>query len=284
LKGHIYDWTGERNPDQYIRTTKEIVNYVGRTFTKFTGDFMQAVRDLELVNPPAPVVPAAGDQVAFELWKYDHKDHRVKIQEYANFRAGLYNVVFGQCSEALQDKIRSHTDFPEAYQDGIALLTIIKVLTYSFEERCKLADALSEIKEAFYTFRQGKHMSLQRYYELFLNHVEVLDEVGVTIADTSLINSVARANEHEEPTEEDMVIAKEQALAVRFLRGTNENYASYLTHLRNSYLDGYDNYPSTLHDAYNVLQRREPDRVTGVLENDGVAFVNNAGNTNTTPG
>jgi hypothetical protein len=39
-----------------------------------------------------------------------------------------------------------------------------------------------------------------------------------------------------------------------------------------------------LHDAYNVLQRREPDRVTGVLENDGVAFVNNAGNTNTTPG
>jgi hypothetical protein len=284
LKGHIYDWTGERNPDQYIRTTKEIVNYVGRTFTKFTGDFMQAVRDLELVNPPAPVVPAAGDQVAFELWKYDHKDHRVKIQEYANFRAGLYNVVFGQCSEALQDKIRSHTDFPEAYQDGIALLTIIKVLTYSFEERRKLADALSEIKEAFYTFRQGKHMSLQRYYELFLNHVEVLDEVGVTIADTSLINSVARANEHEEPTEEDMVIAKEQALAVRFLRGTNENYASYLTHLRNSYLDGYDNYPSTLHDAYNVLQRREPDRVTGVLENDGVAFVNNAGNTNTTPG
>jgi hypothetical protein len=163
-------------------------------------------------------------------------------------------------------------------------LTIIKVLTYSFEERRKLADALSEIKEAFYTFRQGKHMSLQRYYELFLNHVEVLDEVGVTIADTSLINSVARANEHEEPTEEDMVIAKEQALAVRFLRGTNENYASYLTHLRNSYLDGYDNYPSTLHDAYNVLQRREPDRVTGVLENDGVAFVNNAGNTNTTPG
>jgi hypothetical protein len=29
LKGHVYDWTGERNPDQFIKTTKEITNYVG---------------------------------------------------------------------------------------------------------------------------------------------------------------------------------------------------------------------------------------------------------------
>jgi hypothetical protein len=40
-------------------------------------------------------------------------------------------------------------------------------------------------------------MSLQRYYELFLNQVEVLDEVGVNIADDSLINSIARANGHD---------------------------------------------------------------------------------------
>jgi hypothetical protein len=36
LQGFIYDATGERNPYQYIKTTKEIVNYVGRTYTKFT--------------------------------------------------------------------------------------------------------------------------------------------------------------------------------------------------------------------------------------------------------
>jgi hypothetical protein len=98
----------------------------------------------------------------------------------------LYNVVLGQCSDALQDKLKSNADYPAAYQDGIALLTIIKVLTYSFEDRRKQSDALSEIKEQFYSFKQGRNMSLQRYYELFLNQVEVLDEVGVTIADESL--------------------------------------------------------------------------------------------------
>ena len=161
LKGFIYDSTGERSPDQYIKTTKEVINYVGRTYTKYTAEFTQAVRDLALDDPTPPVNPAANDVIAFEMWKLDIKEHRVKAQEYSNFRAGLYNVVFGQCTEALQDKLKSHTDFPAAYQDGIALLVIIKTLTYTFEERRKLADALCEIKEMFYSFRQGKHTSLQ---------------------------------------------------------------------------------------------------------------------------
>jgi hypothetical protein len=43
LKGYIYDSTGERTPDQFIKTTKEIINYVGRTYTKYTAEFTQAV-------------------------------------------------------------------------------------------------------------------------------------------------------------------------------------------------------------------------------------------------
>ena len=135
LKGFIYDATGERNPDQYIKTTKEIINYVGRTYTKYTAEFTQAMRDLKLGALTAPANPDPNNALAFEMWKLDIKEHRVKEQEYANFRAGLYNVVLGQCTDALQDKLKSHTDFPAAYQDGIALLVIIKTLTYTFEER-----------------------------------------------------------------------------------------------------------------------------------------------------
>jgi hypothetical protein len=49
LKGFINNSTGERSPDQYIKTTKEVINYVGRTYTKYTAEFTQAVWDLELV-------------------------------------------------------------------------------------------------------------------------------------------------------------------------------------------------------------------------------------------
>jgi len=45
LKGFIYNYTGERNPDQFLKIMKEIISYVGRTYTKYTMDFMQAVQD-----------------------------------------------------------------------------------------------------------------------------------------------------------------------------------------------------------------------------------------------
>ena len=101
LQGFIYDVTGEQNPDQYIKMTKEIINYVGRTYTKYTAEFTQAVRDLELDALARPEDSDPGDVLAFEVWKLDIKEHRIKEQEYANFQAGLYNVILGQCTDAL---------------------------------------------------------------------------------------------------------------------------------------------------------------------------------------
>jgi hypothetical protein len=64
-------------------------------------------------------------------------------------------------------------------------------------------------------------------------------------------------------------------LAIRFIRGAADTYTSYRAHLRNSFLDENDLYPSTLHQAYNIMQRREPEHGRVMLtENDGIAFVN----------
>jgi hypothetical protein len=162
----------------------------------------------------------------------------------------------------------------------VALLQIIKRLTYSFEERHFLADALTDVKENFYGFRQGRYMSLQRYHELFLAQVQVLDEVGVSIANEALVNDVAVRNgnvgpDHGRaiPDDADCASCREMSLAIWFIRSANSNYKSYLTDLRNSYLDGNDVYPTTLHEAYNILQGRETDTSnTGVSSNDGIAF------------
>jgi hypothetical protein len=155
LKGYVYDFTGERMPDQFIKTTKEIKNYVGRTYVKYTADLVQAVEDLVIQDPVAPADPDPANQLAVEVWKMELKEHQEKVQHYANFRAGLYNVMLGQCTEALEERLKSHQDFPVAHNDGVALLQIIKRLTYSFEERRFLADALTDVKENFYGFRQG---------------------------------------------------------------------------------------------------------------------------------
>ena len=231
-----------------------------------------------LDDPEAPPDPDSTNQLQFEIWKLDIKEHFTKLQEYSNFRAGLYNRVFGQCTESLQDKLKSHQGFLAAYQDGIELLILIKELIFTFEEQRKLSDALCDIKENFYTFKQGKHMTLQRYHELFMIQVEVMEQVWITVEDESLVESIAASNLREIPNEMDRAAAREQALAIRFIRGTNEKCKGYLTHLRNSFLEQNDNYPATLHKSYNILQHREMEQPSYSHQVDGIVFATNGTN------
>jgi pyruvate/oxaloacetate carboxyltransferase len=72
-------------PDQFIKMTKEIKNYVGRTYTKYTADLVQAVEDLVIQDPVAPVDPDLANQLAVKVWKMELKEHQEKVQHYANF-------------------------------------------------------------------------------------------------------------------------------------------------------------------------------------------------------
>ena len=254
MNGHVFDYTGERTTEKYIRTMKELVAHVGLTYKDYTTDLKEGLERLALVDPTAPKNPPEGNQVAFEIWKMDIKEYCEKLKVFANFRASLYSFVLGQCTDALQERLKSHHDFQTTNQDGIALLVIIQLLIHTFEENHKLSDAIMDVKEKFYKFYQGRHMTLEQYHELFLVQVEVLDEVGITIEDDALVTEVAHHNGREMPNEDDWIEAWSQELAIQLIRGTNNNHKGYLCHLRNSYLDEHDNYPRTVHEAYNILR------------------------------
>ena len=59
-----------------------------------------------------------------------------------------------------------------------------------------------DVKEKFYKFYQGRHMTLERYHELFLAQEEVLDEVGIAIEDKVLVVEVAGENGRVEPNDD----------------------------------------------------------------------------------
>ena len=99
----------------------------------------------------------------------------------------------------------------------------------------------------------------------------------MTIADTALVQHVAQQHGRDEPVEADHNEAKQIALSIQFIKGTNASHKPYLTHLRNSYLDGLDVYPNTVQEAYNILQRREELHGTPPVEGDGVAFTQRSG-------
>jgi hypothetical protein len=273
----VYDLATERNSEQYVKTTKQIINWVGREYTKHTRTLVEAVEVLQLDAPIAPVVPDDGNPVEFELWKMEVRKHQEKEEAFDNFKARLFAVVKGQCSEALEDRLKSHSGWSAAQQDGIELLRLIKTITYTYEERCYPSEALLDVKEEFYSLRQGKFEPLQRYYERFMNQVSVMDEIGVTYVDEAQVKVVAAANNRAgNPDDDDRLEGMNRTLAARFIRGANKKADAYRGELRNSYLNGNDDYPTSLTQAYNIMQRHS-EMNAPVIEPDGsgsgIAFV-----------
>ena len=100
-------------------------------------------------------------------------------------------------------------------------------------------------------------MKLECYHEIFVTQVEVLDEVGITIPDTALIQHVMEQHGRGVPIAADHEEAKQMVLTIQFIKGTNASHKPYLSHLCNSYLDGLDVYLNTVQEAYNILLQHE---------------------------
>jgi hypothetical protein len=274
LKGAVYDLTIERNPDQYLKMTKEIITFMASRCTSYTTELIEGLQKLQITDPQAPTDPDPTDPIAVEKWKIALRQHINRMQVYKNFRSSLYNLALGQCSEVLQDKLKSHHDFSACNQDGIGLLSIIKALTHSFEDQLFLPDATATVVREFYGQKQRESESLQAYHDRYLAQVQVLVVIGVSIAPSTVGDFVADKNgRRAAATDADVTEAKERYLAICFLQSVNNKYSSYLDHLRNSFLDGQEILPSTLHQAYNILQRRSMGATYNQLEGgDGVAF------------
>ena len=75
MNGHVFDYTGERTPEKYIRTMKELLAHVGLTYKEYTTELKEGLENLMLMDPIKPDYPPEDNQVAFELWRMDLKEY-----------------------------------------------------------------------------------------------------------------------------------------------------------------------------------------------------------------
>ena len=74
-------------------------------------------------------------------------------------------------------------------------------------------------------------MMLERYQELFLAQVEVLDKVSISAEDNTLVAEVAQQYRREVPNDDDRIKARSQELAILFIQGTNKIHKGHLQNL-----------------------------------------------------
>ena len=175
LKGYIYDHGEHKHADQFIITTKEIQNFVGRTF-KNAGDITAAIGSLKLPKNTEPVEPVDPDnKIEMKKWERSYDRYCKSQKDLEEHVMTLYNLVWGQCSEAMQQKIESMATFQAMYkqQDGI-------YTSYDYQSQKYRVESIMDANYRLMTLRQN-NLTTQQYYEQFTNALAVYVHCGGTI-------------------------------------------------------------------------------------------------------
>jgi hypothetical protein len=129
-------------------------------------------------EPNDPTDPTDG--VALRKWEHDYDEYRKsKLMLDENVKI-LYNLVWGQCSESMQQKIEAISTFEtmEANNDGILLLIAIKDTSYDYQLQIYHIEAVNNALYKLMVFRQSQHMTPNQYFEQFSNLLSVYIHCG----------------------------------------------------------------------------------------------------------
>jgi hypothetical protein len=287
LKGFYYDCSDVKQSDMFVKTTKEIAGYVGRTY-KFGGDTRIAVESLEMPKFAVPDDPPddAGKGI-IRLWekKLDALSKRQDQLEH-NLRQ-LFALVWGQCTDVLQQKLEADEGFAtmSAENDGLLLIKTIKNITYRYQSQKYIPHSLFESKKRFYTQYQGAKLSTADYYTQFLNSIAVIRHSGGNIwndegVETMILAEMKKENKDGMTDIEKKTIAddvEERSMAVAFILGSDRlRFGKLVEDMENSYLQGNNKYPTTVVGAHHLLANWKQDPRHGLREVSGgeINFVN----------
>ena len=174
---------------------KAIVSYMG---TQYGGDISTTLENLKDFFPVdkykyqdiydekgEKIVKSANDQITYSQKKefdYEMQAYVKRKQNLANHKEKAYWIIWDQCSEPLQNKIKNSPKWPNisANQNCIDLVKLIKMLVYKYEEDQYMPLSIFNAKSAFYMFNQG-NMALSDYREKYSNLIQVLVSYDIKI-------------------------------------------------------------------------------------------------------
>ena len=287
LKGEIFDLVGSRSADLFIKTKKAVANYVSRTY-QHSGDIRRAIETLTLPTIPMPIAPVA-DPIPVLLAAIFNEQVKEYVKQTSRLQENikrLWALVWGQCSDTIRTRLQALETYDNMHtaSDGLQLLTAIKDLMFNVQEQKYVPLSIQLAKQQFFVLFQG-HNTVGEYYDQFKNQTHILSHIGAGIGDDMAIMRQVLCSQGinvDEATDAQEEAAETEGtqwyLALAFLMGSDRSrFGRLLKKLENDFTAGYDNYPKTLTDAYNMLLewKDDPRLLMHMAGNDGISFATN---------
>ena len=188
-------------------------------------------------------------------WIRDNKSLKATIRS-------LYNIVWGQFSKIMKNKLSLAKTFINFEAEGnvTELLKEIRRVGLQIETNTSVYDAMDEAKSLYCNYRQEHDESNTKRLRNFRSVVEAIEHLGgAMFVDKSLID-YEKELDNKNPSiinrndDELKVYVREKLMAVAFLKRAKYDYKKLMTTIRDQHTFGIDVYPSTLHDAYELME------------------------------
>ncbi len=289
LEEHTFEYGSPKHVAKFVKTQKQIANFIQKKYDKGGADIARAIRDLTMptVTMPAEPDPDTATVVEMEIWKSQYRradDKRANLEDNAR-RA--YALIFDQCSPALQTKLKGQEDFNnmQGNQDVVGLMELIRGICCKYDASSEPVMLLVQAKRRVYTCYQGAKQPNDKYAEELEAYVDVVEAYGGEFGNkpgyiNDILQNVIRARDPDNPTAEERSEARESLqdnmMAALLISGAdNGHYRTLKMELRNLYGQGQDNYPRTLAKVLDVLngyQNPSGQYVGRGLPGGGLAF------------
>ena len=215
------------------------------------------------------------EKTVVRIWEKMVDKHVRRISYLEENIKSLYSLVWGQCSDVVRQKVEANKDFEGMADsgDGIKLLITLKGISFHFQSQRHLSHAIHEALKRYYNCSQGRYATAQAYMEHFQNVLEVVTTSGGSIAghkgvEDELIAKLPGGVTRESITPEQLKKVKDDTIAMStamaFLLGCDRSrYGKLIEDLENDYLQGRNNYPTTVVAAYNLLTNWKQENRAG---------------------
>jgi hypothetical protein len=185
----------------------------------------------------------------------------------------LYNIVWGQCSKLMRNKLCAVQNFQKIETDGdvTALFKEIRGISHQLESNTSVYDSLDEAKRRFYLYKQGDEEPNAKHLQNFKTMVEVIEHFGGNIfRDDALIaiekekdikaGSIPLLGEKELQVHYQKKV-RDKMMGTAFLKRANgKRYDPFLLSIRDQFAFGINVYPTSLTAAYELLENYTSSR------------------------
>jgi len=266
LKGFVYDIRlGGTNAEEFATTTKEISEWIARTYEDGGADIGNAIDPDKLEFDPFPAItdpPAAATMVQIKTWEFQMKQRFHEEFKRTQLSKLAYATVLGQCSQAVRDRIEASNTWASisSTNDVIGLLKLLRISLFSGATSRHVIHSIQEAQERFHAFRQSKHMSDADYLARFKNLHDAMVSLGGDVGTVAMPprTYLLHAIDPDNPTPDELDTARlqvrEEYLGIKFVRHADPSrYYSMMADMKNNFTAGINKYPKTLTEAHKLL-------------------------------